>query len=228
MKVSKCFGNSQQFLKRLPTATDALHSLLSEFGSVVPSASRPIQGCRQRGFGESVTSRTAISWDGMGKADQKIPGLGGRSRESGSRESRPGHVTHSSPARPTTPQIITFVNVVESNLVVSPVPVPPSVLPAPPTSGLSQACTPKSATSHSDPLKILPSSGNVRLCIGKRRKEQVLSARLPLQAQQVVQVLHDGPSGKKKVAFQSAASIGWATSDDRCVKAGCLPSCDIL
>ena len=33
-------------------------------------------------------------------------------------------------------------------------------------------------------------------------------------------MLHDGRSGKKKVAIQSAQSIGWATSDDRCVKAG--------
>ena len=28
------------------------------------------------------------------------------------------------------------------------------------------------------------------------------------------ELLHDGPSGKKKVSIQSAASIGWATSDD--------------
>ena len=34
------------------------------------------------------------------------------------------------------------------------------------------------------------------------------------------EVLHDGPSGKKKVAIQSAASSGWATSDDHCAKAG--------
>ena len=118
----------------------------------------------------------------MGKADQKIPGLGSGRPEELRVEARTCDTQLSSEAHH--PDIHHFVNLVH-HPVGSPLPLLTSVSPAPPTSGLSQACTPKSAASHSDPLKILPSR-NARRCIGKSRKELVVSARLPLQAAQVV------------------------------------------
>ena len=144
------------------------------------------QGCRQRGFGESVTSRTAISWDdGKGRSEDSRAGkweAGGVSWVSGLRvEARTCDTQLSSEAHPDNHHFVNLVHDPDG----SPFLLLPSVSPAPPTSGLSQACTPKSAASHSDPLKILPSR-NARRCIGKSRKELVVSARLPLQAAQVV------------------------------------------